>query len=72
MMRCINPECNFTYSRKTKPEFCPACSVLLGGTCVAKAKKATTVVNDVVLLAREYSLSAIIRTLGIEASSFSD
>ena len=48
MMRCINPECKFTYSRKTKPEFCPACSVLLGGTYVAKAKKATTVVNDVV------------------------
>ena len=48
MVGCINPQCNFAYSRKTKPEFCPTCSVYLGGSYIPKAKKAIPVINDVV------------------------
>ena len=48
MVGCINPQCNFLYSRKTNPEFCPTYSVYLGGSYIPKAKKAIPVINDVV------------------------
>ena len=50
MPSCENPECTFTYTRKTKPEFCPNCSVHLGGNYVAKVKtkKSVTSVGDTV------------------------
>ena len=50
MVSCVNPVCDFKYSRKTKPEFCPTCNVLQGGTYIAKdkAKKLDKKVGDIV------------------------
>ena len=50
MISCVNPLCGFSFTKKTKPEFCPTCNVFLGGTYVAKdkTKKLVNVDGDIV------------------------
>ena len=45
MVSCVNPVCDFSYTKKTKPEFCPTCNVFLGGTYVAKDKDVSDIVS---------------------------